>query len=401
MQEERERLDVLHVHLFGTASLAYADRKMDCVSSRSKLIWNILAYLICNQGNLVRTEDLIANVWNSANNVNPASAMRTAIFRARQMLDELIGDGGSQFLISQNGGYMWNPEIPAVIDCVEFDRLMAEIEENPDDYERMLAAFRLYDGKFLSLQSSELWVIPRQVYYQNLYESLLERMFPVLEQKKRYFDAVCVCRKILLTDPFSERNYQNLMRFLLLNNEREEVTKVYKEMSHMLLSSLGALPNQESRSLYRAALSTFSAEQLSADDVEQELCEHGPIQGAYLCDYDFFRTLYRAHARAMERTGIPSHIAVVSLRSRHKDEMFDTLSETMDLFEQTVRRSLRRGDIVTRCSASQFIVMLLSADFENSKRVCERFTTAFHKAHPHCLYEIECEVRPIQSETRS
>ncbi len=401
MQEERERLDVLYVHLFGTASLAYADRKMDCVSSRSKLIWNILAYLICNQGNLVRTEDLIANVWNSSNNVNPANAMRTAIFRARQMLDALVGDGGSKFLISQNGGYMWNPEVPTVIDCVEFDRLMAEIEENPDDYGRMLAAFRLYDGKFLSLQSSELWVIPRQVYYHNHYESLLERMFPLLEKEKRYFDAICACRKILLTDPFSERNYQNLMHFLLLNNEREEVTKVYKEMSRMLLSSTGALPDHESRSLYRAALSTFFAEPFSADDIVQELCEHGPIQGAYLCDYDFFKTLYRAHARAMERTGIPSHIAVVSLRPRHKDEILDELSETMDLFEQIVRRSLRRGDIITRCSASQLIVMLLSADFENSQRVCERFTAAFYKAHPHCCYGIECEVRPIQPETHS
>ena len=236
MQEDKDGLDILYVRLFGTASLTYAGRKIDCVSNRSKLIWNILVYLICNQGKLVRTEDLIANVWNSSNNVNPANAMRTAIFRVRQMLDELIEEGSGKFLMSQNGGYMWNPTIPTVVDCVEFDRLMTEINDHPDDYGRMFDAFYLYEGRFLSQQSSDLWVVPRQVYYHKLYESLIDRMLPVLEREKKYFDAICACRKVLLMDPFSERNYQNLMRFLLMNNEREEVIKVYKQMSKTMLT---------------------------------------------------------------------------------------------------------------------------------------------------------------------
>ena len=55
-------------------------------------------------------------------------------------------------------------------------------------------------------------MIPRQVYYHNLYEDLLNGMFPLLEKEKKYFDAICACRKMLLINPFSERNYQNLMR---------------------------------------------------------------------------------------------------------------------------------------------------------------------------------------------
>lgn len=362
------------------------------------MLWNILAYLISNQGKPISTEDLIENVKGSSGNISPANAMRTAIFRARQMLDNLVGDSSKRILISQNGGYMWNPEIPTVIDCVEFDRLMSEIKENPTDLKRMLAAFRLYDGKFLSLQSSELWVVPRQVYYHELYESLLNSMFPLLEQEKKYFDAICACRKLLLINPFSEKNYQHLMRFLLMNNEREEAIRVYKKMSKTMLADLGVLPNQESRAIYHEALSVSYSAPLLTDDIVQELCEQNPARGAYTCDYDFFKTLYQAHARAMERTGIPSHIAVVSLRADRNSVMVDELSEMMDLFEKTMRLSLRRGDIITRCSASQFIVMLLSADYENSLRVCERFTAAFHKAHPHCQYEVDYDVCAIRSE---
>lgn len=400
-REHRERVNILNIHMFGTFSLYYADGKIDCVSSRSKLIWNILAYLICNQGKLVRTEELIANVWNSSDNVNPTNAMRTAIFRARRMLDELTEGRGGKFLVSQNGGYMWNPELPTVIDCVEFDRLMTEIGKNPDDYGRMLAAFRLYEGKFLSQQSANLWVIPRQVYYHKLYESLLDRMLPLLEKEKNYFDAICVCRKMLLIDAFSERNYQNLMRFLLLNNERGEVIKVYKEMSQILLSGTGALPDFKSRFLYREALSGFSAEPLPIDEIVQKLRERDNVQGAYICDYDFFKTLYQAYARAMERTSLLVHIAVVSLRAYRKDVKINELSEAMDLFEDTVRYSLRRWDIVTRCSASQFIIMLLSADFKNSQQICERFVAAFRNSHPHCRYGVEYEVRAIRPEIQS
>jgi DNA-binding SARP family transcriptional activator len=354
--------------------------------------------MICNQGKLVRTEDLIANVWNSSNNINPANAMRTAIFRARQMLDELIEDGSSKLLMSQNGGYMWNPTIPSVVDCMEFDRLMAEINDNPDDYRRMLSAFYLYNGRFLSQQSSDLWVIPRQVYYHKLYEYLIDRMLPVLEKEKKYFDAICACRKVLLTDPFSERNYQNLMRFLLMNNEREEVIKVYKRMCKTMLTDLGALPNQESRALYQEALSVASLDALITDDIVQDLGEEYAVKGAYICDYSCFRSLYQAHARSIERTGISSHIVIVSLRSQQKDTALDDFSKTMDLVEQTIRHSLRRGDIVTRCSASQFIVLLRSANYKNCQHICSRFTEAIYKADPNCRYGIEFDVRPVKPE---
>jgi hypothetical protein len=244
-------------------------------------------------------------------------------------------------------------------------------------------------------------VIPQQVHYHNLYESLLNRMLPMLEKERKYFDAVCVCRKMLLINPFSEKNYQHLMRFLLMNHEREEVIKVYKKMSKTMLNDFGVLPDQESRTLYHEALSVSSGAPLSTEDIVQDLGEQYIAKGAYTCDYDCFKALYQAQSRAIERSGILSHMAIVSVTPRGNDVMAGELSQTMEDLEKTLRHSLRRGDIITRCSASQFLVMLLSAGFENSQRVCARFTAAFYKAHPNCRFKIECEVHPIRSETHS
>ena len=387
--------EALHVNMLGAASFGYAGKRIDCVSNRSKLIWNILAYLICNKGKLIRTEELINAVGNSSGNANPASAMRTAIFRARQMLDELIGSTDVRLLVSQSGGYMWDPEIPTVVDFVEFENLVKHTEECPQDYDSMLAAFWLYEGKLLSLQSSELWVIPLQTYYHKLYESLLERMLLILEKEKKYFDAVCVCRKTLITDPYTERNYQNLMRFLLMSNEREEVIKVYREMSKMLLANFGVLPDHESRSLYREALSTCPSEAIDPETAIDQLAEQEIVKGAFICDYDFFKMLYQAHARSIERTGVPIHTAVVSLKPDGKGSG-DDLSATMDTLEQSMRDSLRRGDVITRCSVSQFLVMLMSADGENIRKAFERFIDFFKSAHPNSHYVIEYDVKPVK-----
>ena len=321
--------------------------------------------------------------------------MRTAIFRARQMLDDLTGASNSRILISQNGGYMWNHEIPTVVDYIEFDRLMTDIKQDPTDLEKMLSAFRLYDGKFLSVQSSELWAIPRQVYYHDLYESLLSYMFPLLEKEKKYFDAICACRKMLLINPFSEKTHQHLMRFLLLNNEREEAIKVYKKMSKTMLANWGTLPDQKSRALYKEALDISSFNPFSVDDIVQDLNEQCVADGAYTCDFDCFKALYQAHARSVERSGIPAHIAIISLSPGNNDATSFGLSSSMKALEQALRQSLRRGDIITRCSSSQFLVMLFSADFENSQRVCERLVNTFHKSHPHYRCKIEYAVRSI------
>lgn len=395
MQSTQRPSDVLYVQTFGTFTLQYAGKKIDCVNNRSKLIWNILAFLISNPGKSVSTETLIENVKGSSGNVSPANAMRTAIFRARQMLDQLIGTPNNQFLISRDGGYMWNPEKTTVVDCMEFDRLMSEVKENPTDIARMLAAFRIYDGKFLALQSSELWVIPQQVRYQGLYETLLDEMFSLLEKRKQYFDAICVCRKALLIDPFSEKNYQKLMHFLLLNNERDEVVKVYKSMSRMMLTDLGVLPDKESRDLYHVALSVSSFDPLSADDIVQDLSEQYIAKGAYTCDYDCFKALYQATARSIERSGIPSHVAILSLIPRNDGLRTQDLSLIMETFEKSMRQSLRRGDIITRCSASQLIALLMNANYENSQRACERVISAFEAQNPDSGYWIDYSVRSV------
>ena len=146
-------------------------------------------------------------------------------------------DTSFQFLLSKDGGYAWNPDVKILFDIEAFDQQTMAITANEDHVEAGLKALDLYAGKFLPMFSSEMWVVPIQTYYHNLYLSLLDWVMPRLEQEARLDAGILLCNKALQIDPYSEKTYQHLMRFLLQAEKKQEVVQVYKEMDKQLLSA--------------------------------------------------------------------------------------------------------------------------------------------------------------------
>ncbi|MBE6615344.1 MAG: hypothetical protein E7631_08575 [Ruminococcaceae bacterium] len=395
---------VLQVRMLGKFSLTYGDKQISCDNNRSRQIWNILAYLIYNRGKVVSSDDLMALMWNSEKSDNPPGALRTAMHRVRSLLESLMPEFGRKLLLYKSGGYMWDPEIEVFLDIEEFEKQIALLksEEAADDIEAYIAALNLYEGDFLTMQSSDAWVVPVQAYYHNLYESAIEKAMPALQKTGRHTEAVIICRKALAIDQYSEPMYQHLMRFLLAMDKRQDVVTVYEDMSKLLLATFGVMPDQESRALYREALQTVNSRVISPEWMMEQLNESGEIKGALICDYDFFRMLYQAQARMIVRTGDAIHIALLSLKSRSTKEVSQkSIALAMDNLEAHMSQSLRKGDVITRCSASQFIIMLPQANYENSCMVCRRFISSFERKYPHSPIYVEFYVKSLLPATNS
>ena len=393
--------NVLHAHMFGEFSLTYADQKLTC-NNRSRLIWNILAYLLCHRGEFISSDTLISAVWKNEKNDNSAGAMRTAIHRARTLLSQLTNNSDCKFLISQNGGYMWNPEIDVILDCDVFEEKISALKNDTaaDEIETCMSALALYDDKFLSTLSAELWVIPLQTYYHNLYETLIDRLMPALVQAGRYSEGVFLCKNALMIDPYAEKTYQYLMRFLLLLGEYQEALRFYEEL--LLLSTFDVMPDPDSKALYLEALSSSSANAVSPESILDQLNEPGEIYTALVCDYDFFKKLYHTYARTIVRSGMVIHTALLTLRNRGKRAVSDrSISLAMDNLETHLSLSLRKGDVITRCSTSQFIIMLPTANYEDSCKVCQRFISSFERKYPHSPIYVDYFVQALRPSTRS
>ena len=393
---------ILHVQMLGTFTLTYGNKEIIC-NNRSGLLWNLLAYLLCHHNETVSAEGLFPILWKQEKNDKPAGVMRTAIYRVRSMLKELTEDESFQFLISKDGGYAWNPEVKIVLDIELFDKQTMEIMVNENHVEAGLQALDLYQGKFLPMFSSEMWVVPIQTYYQNLYMSLLNWVMPRLEQVDRLGEGILLCNKALQIDPYSEKIYQHLMRFLLLSGKKQDVVQVYKEMNKQLLSVFGIEANEESRALYLEALNSIkNSDIITPEDAIDDLSEQREICGALVCDYAFFKMLYQAKARSMVRSGDVIHTVLLTLKSRKGKEISaKSLDLAMDNLEKHLYLALRKGDVLARCSSSQFILMLPSANYENSCKVCQRCISSFERKYPHSPVFIDYYVQAIVPSTQS
>ena len=71
------------------------------------------------------------------------------------------------------------------------------------------------------------------------------------------------------------------------------------------------------------------------------------------------------------------------------------LDRCMENLEELVCQSLRRGDIVARCSVSQFVILLPRANFENSCIVMERIVRQFGRQYPHSPALLRYSVQPL------
>lgn len=389
------------VCLFGELSVSLGDNTVTCSGNRSKRIWNLLAYLFYHRGRSVTGDEITSLLWSNSGE-SPKNAMKTALHRARGLLDSLKEGLGHEMILFKDGGYSLSPEFKITVDVDEFDFLLRQASDadKKDASDLYLRALKIYKGDFASILSSESWVIPVQAYYHNLYASTVEKAVPLLEEEKRYADGVDVAKSALRIDQYHEHFYQLLMRCLLQTGARDEVVTAYEEMSKLLLSTFGVMPDKESRSLYREALKTVNAATVSPDSVKEQLAEIGTISGALLCDYDFFRMMYQAKARMIARTGDAIHIALLTLQSRTKAEVAQKSIEiAMDNLEKHLCSSLRKGDLISRCSISQFVIMLPQANYENSCAVCQRFIDSFERKYPHSPLKINYFVHALTPST--
>ena len=132
------------------------------------------------------------------------------------------------------------------------------------------------------------------------------------------------------------------------------------------------------------------------EEVLEDLRESELLPGAMQCDYDYFKVLCHAESRAMERSGSVTHIALLSVSGPvHKPLSKRSLSRIMEQLGSVLRTNLRRGDTISQCSVSQYIIMLPKANYENSCMVCRRVLAAFSRAHPHVSARIQFLVQPL------
>ena len=114
------------------------------------------------------------------------------------------------------------------------------------------------------------------------------------------------------------------------------------------------------------------------DRLERMISERNTEEGAFKVEYEGFKHIYQFVSRSVGRT--EQSVYMLLLTINHGEFMKlsnDVLQGCMEELERAIVVTIRQGDVTTRYSSFQYVVMLLCSDYDSAKAAAERIANTW------------------------
>lgn len=385
--------DKIIVHMFGEFSITYQDKTISAQSKRSKKIWLFLEYLLAYHGKDIPEDTIIDLLWpDDSKSASPANALKTLLHRTRDLLSALGLPGDMEPIIRKRSTYSWNSELPVEIDTAEFDRLAIAAMNASEPQIRLdyfLKAIELYKGDFIPGDSMEPWAVPLATYYHSSYLKIVHNAIATLEDQKRYHDILNIATFASSLDPYDEQLHYYIIISLLHTGKQQAALKQYQYVTDLMYNEFGVNPSKRIIDLYEQLNRRDHSESQDLESIREDLKETASQQGAYYCDYSVFKHICHIQTRASIRSPLPACLGIFSLGLEFSSEDPAVLSAIMKKLGKVIQLSLRKGDVYTRYSVTQYLVLLPGITSENSEMVANRIIGRFYRENPKIVTQIK------------
>lgn len=378
--------EILKVNMFGEFSIHYQGKTLSSADNRSKKLLTFLEYMILFRGKEVSQADLIDLLWPEENEISdPVNTLKMIIYRARQALEKL-GLNGKRIIASHRGSYSWSSEgLEVVLDVDQFEKLYQQANEQVDR-DKMLQylfdAIALFKGEFLPQSSYEEWAIPISTYYHNKYIKAVKECVAILEEENSYETIIEICRKAVAIDPYDEQLHISLIEAYAASGDNHAAIAHYDSVTDMFYSKFGITPSQEFVDVYKQIEKEGNGIETDLGLIkEEDLREiEEEVSGAFFCEYGVFKEICKLESRALMRSGQVVYLCLVTVADTQNTTLEQRqLARSMEHLRDSIQSSLRIGDVFTRFSVTQYLVMLSGATFENCEMVLRRIISRFRK----------------------
>lgn len=389
--------------LLGGFTLQVGESTLYDSVNRSKKMWNLLAYLLIFRQRAISQTELIDVLWPSQDSDNPVSALKTLVSRIRTALVPHLGEE-VDLVVSRRRSYAWNPDLTCILDVERFEGLCkkaGDIHLDPMERKNLYRqALELYKGDFLPRLSDELWVVPLAAHYQGLYIDGVKTLASMLDEAGEYKEIADLCLKAIQVDPYDEYLHTLLIMALYKQGNTSGALNQYEVATELLYNNLGVNPSKELRAIYLQIMKERKSVETDLGIIESTLKEE-TAEGAFVCDYGFFKEAYRLEARRGSREGSCAHIGLLTLTTANGAvPRLQDMNKTMALVLNTLKDSLRKGDVISRYSGAQYVILLPNANHEDSVMVLERIIKIFYRQHRNVQLKLSYKVHPVELKDR-
>lgn len=377
-------MEKVRMQLFGNFALSYKGKVLEEEEIRSNKITRMLVYLLMNRENPLPRQRLIEAMWDD-DTKNPEGALKNLMYRIRNVLKQL---GDEEFICTAQSGYRWNPEIEVETDYEELERLGAHLEtarnlSTEEKYDVYTKIMNCYKNNVTATLTTESWMLSRIAWYQSVYINAGKHLCQLLEDEEDWGRLELVTNDILEIEPFDEDFHGWLLLSLYGQNKYDQALVQYEKSKKILYENMGISTPEKLCQIFDEKMAEISGKTTDIVKLLEETKEQEKPDGVFFCDYQIFRQIYRMEIRRMDRIGLAEHVMLLTLRKKDIDPasgMVDAiLKEGMEVLEQSIRTSLRAGDMASRYSQTQFIVLLPMCTYESGLKVAKRIQKNFRE----------------------
>lgn len=175
---------LIEVNFLGRFSASLGKVPLFKNAERSRQVISLFAFLLLNRFENISQERITEALWPEDKSDDPVNALKNLVYRLRKIISAHGNLDGNDCVISKNGTYAWNCEIPCIIDAEEMEKLwrQANDEKLPVStrIELYKRAISLYKGRFLEDLYFEGWAAPMSSYYQSIYMNCIHEVSNLL-----------------------------------------------------------------------------------------------------------------------------------------------------------------------------------------------------------------------------
>lgn len=390
---------VLKVRMLGAFEMTYGEEEISFERNTTTKTNQLLQLLLCAGKEGISRELLLQRLFGREEVTNPANSLRATVFRLRKLLAEAGLPQQDEYIYIKGGRYRFTSTIPVELDIKCFDTLVKQALFHPVEEMRMELlenACRQYRGDFLAPLKSEEWVAEQITFYKEKYNCCMKELCGLLEKRKEYMKLYEVAAEAVALYPYDEWQIWQIDS-LIARNQTKDAMRLYEETAELLFRGAGVFPSKEFKERLALLNSDTEKKAEGIDEIQRELMEEEENKGAFYCSYPSFTESYRYMKRVTERNGQSAYLLSCIITDGKKEPL--DKSERLEMLgielSTAIKSALRRGDLYTKYSDNQFLVLLLDINQRDCVSVIDRINARFE--NPSRKNYIKYHVAPINN----
>ena len=379
--------DIVEVYTLGRFMVRSGDMNYSQKAIRSNKMWELFKFLLSNRGRNLPPDVILDNLWPEKEYVDPKSAFRVQINRMKHAIGEDLFNDGKININFSHGCYCLETGPNCRLDIDEMEDLSQQASElalhDPKGaINTYLKALSLYRGDYFPDIAYNGWVLPFRNYYRCLYLLNVMELIKLLKRAGLNSEIIKVCEKVFFVELFEEDIHICYMKALLEEGKEKQALAHYQYITSLMYREIGAKPSEAMRNIYRLLKMEPQLVELDITQVQEMLMRHEETGGAFICDPEFFRFLYKLERRWSQRMEQEVLLALLTVNgTNHHPLLGAPLAEAMLHLKQALTNSLRTGDVISQWNELQFIMLLPGLTLHNSEEVLNRIKSKFYQKY--------------------